>query len=92
MQSNALGSALDELKETKKKTVFKAVGNILIEKDTAKVKKELEEGKEAVDLRIKTLQKQEDSLVNRLNKLKSKIEESTETPEGEEKQKKKKKK
>jgi len=91
VQSNTLGSALDELKETKQKTVFKAVGNILIEKEVSKVKKELQDAKESVDLRIKTLQKQEDSLVNKLNKIRSKIEE-TAGESAEEKPKKKKKK
>jgi len=74
MQSSALQQALDELAKTKEKRVYKAVGNILIQTDTPIVKKELEEKKESTDLRIKTLQKQEDSLVNKLNKLKSEIE------------------
>ncbi len=88
-QSNTLGAAIDELKETKQKKVFKAVGNILIEKDVGKVKKELQEAKESIDLRIKTLQKQEDSLINKLNKIKAKLEENAPV---EEKPKKKKKK
>lgn len=74
LQSMTMKQALDELAKTKEKKVFKAVGNILIQADTDKVKKELEEKKESVDLRLKTLQKQEDSLVNRLNKLKSELE------------------
>jgi len=76
MQSAALKAALDELEKTKEKKVFKAAGNILIAKDTNEVKKETEESKESVDLRIKTLQKQEDSLVNKLNSLKKDIESS----------------
>ncbi len=74
LQSGAMKQALDELAKTKEKRVYKAVGNILIQSDTSKVKKELKEKKDALDLRIKTLQKQEDSLVNKLNKLKSQIE------------------
>jgi prefoldin beta subunit len=77
MQASAIQSALNEIKESKPKTVFKAVGNILIEKDAKIVEKELSEAKETIDLRIETFQKQEDSLVNRLNKLKANIEEST---------------
>lgn len=76
-QASAIQSALNELKESKPKTVFKAVGNILIEKDAKTVEKELKEVKENLDIRIDTLQKQEDSLVNRLNKLKASIEEKT---------------
>ncbi len=73
-QSAALKSALDELEKTKEKKVYKAAGNILVLKDTAEVKKETKESKESLDLRIKTLQKQEDSLVNKLNTLKKDIE------------------
>ncbi len=85
IQSMTLKQALDELAKTKEKKVYKAVGNILIQSDTAKVKEELEEKRSSVDLRLKTIQKQEDSLINKLNKLKSEIESSqkpvTETQE-----------
>ena len=85
IQSMTLKQALDELAKTKEKKVYKAVGNILIQSDTVKVKKELEEKKSSADLRLKTIQKQEDSLINKLNKLKSEIESSqkpvTETQE-----------
>ncbi len=76
-QASAIQNALNELKESKPKTVFKAVGNILVEKDAKVVKKELEESKESLDVRIESLQKQEDSLVNRLNKLKAQMEEQS---------------
>ncbi len=91
MQSMAMGQALEELAKTKEKKVFKAVGNILIQSDAAAVKKELKDKKESVDLRIKTLQKQEDSLVNKLNKLKSEIETGQKGSEPEEKPKESKK-
>jgi len=74
MQHTALANSVEELSKTKEKKVYKAVGNILVQAETADAKKELQEKKESVELRIKTLQKQEDSLVNRLNKLKSEIE------------------
>ncbi len=76
MQSNSMQASLDELQKTKEKKVYKAVGNILILSDAKKVQKELKEQKDATDLRIKTLQKQEDALIDKLNKLKSQIEES----------------
>ena len=81
MQAGALEQSIDELQKTKEKRVFKAVGNILIQADTTKVKKEIEEKKESMDLRIKALQKQEESLVNRMNKLKSEIEKAQKTGE-----------
>jgi prefoldin beta subunit len=74
MQNSALGNSIEALGKSKEKKVYKAVGNILIQVETADTKKELQEKKETIELRVKTLQKQEDSLVNRLNKLKSEIE------------------
>lgn len=73
-QSKVLQEALDELKNTKEKKVYKAVGNILILSDTKKVEKDLKGQKDSVDLRAKTMQKQEDSLIDKLNKLKSQLE------------------
>lgn len=73
-QASALKNALDELEKTSEKKVYKAVGNILIQAPVTDVKKELKENKESTDLRIKTLQKQEDSLVSKLNKLRRELE------------------
>ena len=85
-QSNTLQASLDELKKTKEKKVYKAVGNILILSDTKNVQKELREQKDSADLRVKTLQKQEDALIEKLNKLKSQIEKS-QKPAGEKQEK-----
>lgn len=74
LQGQAIQQAIEELGKTKEKKVFKAVGNILFPSETSKAKEELEDKKESVDLRLKAVQKQEESLVNRLNKLKSQLE------------------
>ena len=74
VQAAMIQSALDELKDSKQGKVYKIVGNIMIEKDAKQVEKELKELKEQLDARIETLQKQEDSLINRLNKLRSQLE------------------
>ena len=74
IQSLTLKQAVDELAKTKEKKVFKAVGNILIQDDAVKVKKELQEKKDSLELRLKTVEKQEESLINKLNKLKSELE------------------
>ena len=82
MQSKVMDEALKELGETKEKKVYKAVGNILILSDTDKVKKELKEQKETVDLRVKTVKKQEQTTIDKLNSLKIEIE-SMQKGEGE---------
>ena len=84
-QSVTLIKALEELEKTKEKKVYKAVGNILILSDTQETKKELEQLKETVDLRVKTLQKQEDVLIQKLNKLRSTLEGTAPTTKGESK-------
>ncbi|MEK6973259.1 MAG: prefoldin subunit [archaeon] len=73
-QAFAISEALKELKETKEKKVYKAVGNILVLKDVDLVKTELDEVSEKFNLRVTTLQKQEDALLERLNKLRAEIE------------------
>lgn len=74
LQSRTLGLALEEIEKTKEKKIYKAVGSVLILSDAQSVKKDLSEQKESIELRAKTLQKQEDSLLDKLNKLKSQIE------------------
>jgi prefoldin beta subunit len=76
LHSHSLADSVAALKDTKEKKVYKAVGNILIPSETGVVRKELESQKESADLRIKTLQKQEDALIDKLNKLKHQIESS----------------
>jgi prefoldin beta subunit len=74
MQVEVIKASLEELKETKDKTVMKVVGNILVNKPVTDMKKELEEQKESFELRLKTLEKQEESLMKKLNSIKSQIE------------------
>lgn len=74
LQLKALEQASEELSSTSEKKVYKAVGNILILKDVADVVKDVNERKEIIDLRIKTLVKQEDSITKKLNQLKHQIE------------------
>jgi prefoldin beta subunit len=73
---NGLGKSLTELENTKETTVYKAAGNILVLRDKKEVEKELKDQKESQELRLKTLEKQEKSLVEKLNVLKSQIEAS----------------
>ena len=74
MNVGVITKAVEELDKTSEKKVYQAVGNIMILKDVKDVKKELKDQKESMDLRIKTLQKQEDALIDKLNSLKSSIE------------------
>jgi len=68
-QSNILDSTIKELETTKEKKVYKGTGNIFISKNVEDVLKETKETKETIALRIKTLEKQENELVKKLNEL-----------------------
>jgi len=58
MQLSENENALEELEKTKK-DVYKIIGTIMVNSDKEDVKNELKEQKEILDLRIKTLEKQE---------------------------------
>ncbi len=72
--------SLKELENTKEEKVYKAAGNILVSREKKEVKVELEEMKENHALRVKTMEKQEKNLVEKLNTLKSQIESSAKGP------------
>ena len=74
MQSDALFQTIEELKKSKEEKVFKFAGSIMIQAPVAEVQKEVEAKKESVDLRFKTVSKQETILLDKLNRLKSEIE------------------
>ncbi len=71
---NALGKSLEELAKTDEAKVYKAAGAIMVLRDAKEVKKELEDMKESQSLRAKTLDKQEKTLVDKLNALRVEIE------------------
>ena len=75
IQSMEIDKALEELEKTKHNDVFKAIGPILIKSTKKDLTKELNEKKETIDLRLKSLQKQE-------NRVKEKLKESQEKFEG----------
>lgn len=71
---NGITKTLEELGKTKEDKVYKAAGNILVLRDKKDVQQELEEAKETQSLRLKTFEKQESGLVEKLNTLRTQIE------------------
>ena len=94
MQLEMINASLEEIAKTKEKTVYKVVGNVLFQKDTKEMEKELKEKKEIFELRMKTVEKQEENLIKKLNSIRSKVEgsEKAESEENEEAKNDKKKK
>ena len=74
MQIEIIKASVEELEKTKEKTVMKIIGNILVSKSVSEMKKELVEQQESFELRNKTLAKQEETLINKLNSIKAKVE------------------
>ncbi len=64
-------SALKEL-ETAKES-YKIIGNIMVQADKENLKKELESKKEMLNIRIKTLEKQEKQIKEKSNKIQSEV-------------------
>ena len=73
-----IDSTLEELgKIGPDTTVYKSIGTILVRADDRDaVKKELEEHKETISIRVRTIQKQEKSLGDRFEQLQQKISEA----------------
>ena len=64
-------SALNELANTEK--AYKIIGNIMVETDKDELKAELHSKKEMLELRIKTMEKQEAQVREKASKLQSEI-------------------
>ncbi len=64
-------SALKEL-ETAKES-YKIIGNIMVQADKENLKKELESKKEMLNIRIKTLEKQEKQIKEKSSKIQSEV-------------------
>jgi len=62
-------NALNELKKTKSNDeVFKIIGSIMFKSDKGELEKELEKKKELLNLRLKTIEKQEEELKEKVLK------------------------
>jgi prefoldin beta subunit len=66
LQSLEIERASEELETSKAKEAYKIAGPIMIKKDSAELKKELKERKENLNLRIKTLEKAEERITQKL--------------------------
>jgi len=75
IQNMDLDKALEELKKVgENDDVYKAVGPILIKSTKKELELELKERKEAIELRLKSIGKQEDKLKEKMKEAQNKIE------------------
>ena len=73
MQLAEIEKALEDLKNTKSEEVFKVSGTILIKSDKKTVMSDLEEQKETSDIRMKTYDKQENMIRDKLMDIQKKL-------------------
>ncbi len=74
-QESETQKALDEVNKGNG-PFYRYVSNILVEKDKESLKKELEDEKETITMRVSSFKKQEDRLKPRFEELRKKIEEA----------------
>lgn len=74
IQNMEIDKALEELGKTTTTDVYKIVGPILIKSNKKDLEKELNEKKETVELRLKSLKRQEDRLREKLKESQEKFE------------------
>lgn len=75
LQSLEIDRALEEINASSQKTAYKITGGIMIAKPAEDLKKDLEETKEALSIRLKSLEKNEQKLTDQLKELQEKLKE-----------------
>jgi len=82
MQNMEIDKALEELGKTTTNDVYKVIGPILIKSNKKDLEKELNEKKETIELRLKSLKKQEDRLREKLKESQERFEKIFREQEG----------
>jgi len=62
-------AALNELSKTENPVVYKSIGSILIKSEKPDLLEDLNKKKESIDIRIKTIEKQEDRVKKKLEEM-----------------------
>ena len=73
LQMTEINNALDELTKSKEKDIYKISGPLLIKSAREDVKKDLEEKKELISLKLKTLDKSEQKIKGKIDELREKL-------------------
>ncbi|MBI4009944.1 MAG: prefoldin subunit [Candidatus Aenigmarchaeota archaeon] len=73
LQNIEIERAVEELDTTKEKKAYKITGNVMISKPVEELKKELNETKEAIEIKLKSYEKMEEKFNSRLKELQTKL-------------------
>lgn len=75
LQSAEVDKALEELGKTQQESAYRITGQIMISKPVEELKKDLIETKENIQVRVKTLEKSEDRISNKMKEIQEKLKE-----------------
>lgn len=73
LQDMEISKAMEELGSTKEITAFKITGQIMVSKPVEEIKRELTETSEDVKLKLKTVEKSEERINDKLKELQTKL-------------------
>jgi|SRR3989344_197834 len=72
MELTEVENALSEIKDNNE-PIFKVIGQIMVKTDKKKIEKELKEKKDLINLRIKSIERQENLLNQNVDKIKTEL-------------------
>lgn len=75
LQDLEIDKALEELKASKSKTAYKITGAVMVSKPVDDIVSDLSETKEAISIRLKSFDKTEEKMTDRLKELQEKLKE-----------------
>ena len=75
LQSAEITKALEELDASNEKKAYKIAGNVMISKPIEDIKKDLDEMKETIEVRLKSFDKMEEKVNSKLKELQAKLKE-----------------
>lgn len=76
MQDLEIDKALQELQDSNQKTAYKITGSVMISKPVDDIVSDLKETKEAISIRLKSFEKTEGKITERLRELQEKLKEA----------------
>jgi len=75
LKNKEIEEVLEELNKSNKNEVYKLVGNVLIKKSKEEILKELNDEKEIIEIRLKSLEKSKQKIEEKLKEYKKVLEE-----------------
>ncbi len=73
IQEMEIEKALDELKNTEEKTAYKITGAVMVSKPIEEIISDLNDTKEAISVRMKSFDKTEEQLTNKIKEIQEKL-------------------